>query len=133
MIGEYFGQLEELLGSFPLVVSVETETERVDLDRGYVKGTVTFADDPELHLFEYVVIEESRLEREDYRYHYQTSEGALIRRWDTAPHHRDVATFPYHLHVGDDVQSSEPMTPEAVLGEIARLLRSGGDGEGSKP
>lgn len=124
MIGEYFGQLERTLGSFPLVVSVEAETERVDLDRGYVKATVTFADDSELHLFEYVVIGDHGPEREDYRYHYQTAEEALIRRWDTAPHHREVETFPYHVHVGDEVQASEPMDPETVLGEIARILRS---------
>lgn len=121
MIGEYFGELERQLGSFPLVVSVETETERVDLDRGYVRGTATFVDGSELHLFEYVVIQDGIARREDYRYHHQTEEGELIRRWDTAPHHEEVGTFPHHVHVSDkEVEPSEPMSVETVLGEIAK-------------
>ncbi len=124
MIGEYFGELERQIGSFPLVVSIEADTERVDLDRGYVKATVTFADNSELHLFEYVVIEEGEPVREDYRYHYQSGSGERIRRWDTAPHHDEIESFPHHVHVEDEVQPSKPMSPEAVLKEIARFIGS---------
>lgn len=128
MIGEYFGGLERRLGSFPLAVSVETRTERVDLDRGYVRATITFTDDTELHLFEYVVLTGDEVEREDYRYHYQSEEGELIWRWDNAPHHPDVESFPHHVHVGKEVQASKPVKLEDVLGEIARRLRSGESG-----
>ncbi len=46
MIADYFGELERRLGAFPLAVAVEARTERVDLDRGYVKATVTFTEVP---------------------------------------------------------------------------------------
>jgi hypothetical protein len=125
MIGEYFGELEAKLNSFPLAVSSETETERVDLNRGYVRATVTMVDGSELHLFEYVVIgDDGTADREDYRYHYQSSEEELIRRWDTAPHHPEVETHPHHVHVGGQVQPSEPMDPTRALNEIATILRA---------
>lgn len=126
MIGEYFGELERRLGSFPLAVAVELRTERVDLDRGYVKAEVAFTDGSQLHLFEYVVLEDGEVDREDYRYHYQTDDGRLIRRWDNAPHHPSVDTFPHHVHVGDSVEASRPVSLEEVLGEVARHLRSEG-------
>lgn len=128
MIGEYFGDLERRLGSFPLAVAVDTQTERVDLDRGYVKATITFTDGSELHLFEYVVLGDGDVHREDYRYHYQTAEAELIWRWDNAPHHPEIETFPHHVHVGDEVRESKPVDLEEVLGEIARRFQSeGGD------
>lgn len=36
----------------------------------------------------------------------------------------EVGTFPYHSRVGDEVRPSEPVDLDAVLAQIARLLRS---------
>lgn len=124
MIGAYFGDLERRLGSFPLAVAVEAHTEQVDLDRGYVKAVVTFTDGSQLHVFEHVVMEEAIPTRETYRYHYQTAEGDLVKRWDNAPHHRQLPTFPHHVHVGDEVRPSEPVDLDEVLAEISGRLRS---------
>ncbi len=76
-----------------------------------------------------MILGEGDVEREDYRYHYQTAEGELIRRWDNAPHHPDVETFPHHVHVGDEVIATDPVDHKDVLGEIARRLRAGDTGK----
>ena len=34
----------------------------------------------------------------------------LIARWDSAPHHREVATFPYHKHTPLGVEPCGPIT-----------------------
>lgn len=31
----------------------------------------------------------------------------MIRRWDNAPHHKDLANFPHHVHDGNDILSGE--------------------------
>ncbi|MCA1917027.1 DUF6516 family protein [Methanospirillum hungatei] len=41
-------------------------------------------------------------------------------RWDNAPHHKNISTFPHHLHEKDGVKpSSEPSFPE-ILHKIGR-------------
>ena len=39
-------------------------------------------------------------------------------RWDNAPHHQDISTFPYHLHDGDKIVPSERVFIDEVLAEI---------------
>ena len=38
-----------------------------------------------------------------YSFHWQRPDGSLIRRWDNAPHHPEISSFPHHLHVGDEL------------------------------
>ena len=38
------------------------------------------------------------LKRTKYSYHWQTERGKLIKRWDNAPHHPEIATSPHHFH-----------------------------------
>ena len=40
------------------------------------------------------------LEVTNSRHHWQDGNGVLIKRWDNAPHHPAIETFPYHLHQG---------------------------------
>ena len=60
-----------------------------------------------------------------YRLHWQSSEGQLKRRWDNSKHHREVPTFPYHVHVesDEDVQPSEPMSIHKVLEWVEKELQ----------
>lgn len=39
---------------------------------------------------------------EKYSFHWQRADGSLIRRWDNAPHHPEITSFPNHLHEGDE-------------------------------
>jgi hypothetical protein len=57
--------------------------------------------------------------RTKYRFHWQTKEEALIKRWDNARHHPEIDTFPHHLHDGAD----ENVIPHKEVSglEIVRL------------
>lgn len=57
-----------------------------------------------------------------YSYHWQSSEGGLLIRWDDAPHHRHFSTFPHHKHVGETVAASLPISLVQVLEEIAQKV-----------
>ncbi len=39
---------------------------------------------------------------EKYSFHWQRPDGSLICRWDNAPHHLEIASFPHHLHESDE-------------------------------
>lgn len=38
------------------------------------------------------------LHTEKYSFHWQRTDGSLIRRWDNAPHHPEISSFPHHVH-----------------------------------
>lgn len=39
----------------------------------------------------------------DYAYHWeQRRQSGRLYRWDNAPHHRTISTFPAHFHDGDE-------------------------------
>ena len=43
----------------------------------------------------------------EYRFHYMGKDKELICRWDSAPHHKEVPTFPYHLHTKRGIKESK--------------------------
>ena len=55
-----------------------------------------------------------------YSFHWQNARGALLIRWDDAPHHRHLSTFPYHKHIGESIVESLPIS----IGALASKLRS---------
>jgi len=48
----------------------------------------------------------------------------LICRWDTAPHHREVSSFPFHIHLphGRGVEESEEIDLIFALNKIEQLV-----------
>jgi len=70
-----------------------------------------------------------------YSYHLQ-KDDKMIRRWDNAPHWRDIRTFPFHLHLQDKdepVECEEVFVRDVLL-EITDILgeRYGESTEASK-
>lgn len=57
------------------------------------------------------------------RYSFHVFQGdQMIIRWDNAPHHPDVDTFPHHKHVGRRIESSEEMNLERVLAQLEKMI-----------
>jgi hypothetical protein len=46
----------------------------------------------------------------------------MIRRWDDAPHYPQLETHPHHVHEGESVRASLPMSLKEVLAEIEKEL-----------
>jgi hypothetical protein len=63
----------------------------------------------------------------DYAYHWeQRRQSGLIFRWDNAPHHPQVSTYPAHLHSGDEdmvVESHLKAAPQATLRHVLGFIR----------
>jgi hypothetical protein len=115
---DYYGELQSAILARPYVLSLEAQFEEIDTNECYIRGVLTLIDGFELHIAEYVVTEPV-VTRSKYRYHLQTSAGQQVSRWDNAPHHPQVSTFPHHRH--DDqgrVHPSSPVTVADVL-EVA--------------
>jgi hypothetical protein len=57
------------------------------------------------------------------RYSFHVFQGnQMIVRWDNAPHHPGVNTFPHHKHIGQEVKDSEQMDLAKVLAELEGMM-----------
>ena len=116
---EYFAGLQDAIRVAPHVLRSEVRFDEIDENECYVSGVLLLIGDLELHVAEYIVTVSDPL-RLKYRYHLQTIEGALLSRWDNAPHHREVTTFPDHRH--DDSGAANPAPPMDLPGVLSAAL-----------
>lgn len=115
MIEDYFTEIESMLIASPIVSSFKSSKEKISEDRGWIKGSVLFTNGTQMHLFEYVKIDDSPCIVK-YKYHLQRKDGKLIKRWDNAPHHKELfETYPNHIHLGEDVYPHKNMSLKRVL------------------
>ncbi len=80
-------------------------------DGFYRKLRITLTDTSVLFAREYVDASER-----NYSFHWQTEQGSLIARWDNAPHHKDITTFPHHKHLssGEAVENKSISLQEVL-------------------
>ncbi len=70
-----------------------------------------------------IVIREAWLKGRLHRYAYQLiAEGKPLLRYDNAPHHPEIETFPHHKHLEDRVEPLPSPSVEAFLKEARNLL-----------
>ncbi len=64
----------------------------------------------------------------DYSYHWEsTLQDGLIHRWDNAPDHHQLATFPKHFHKGSTKnvrESNLSEEPQQALEEILMFIKT---------
>jgi hypothetical protein len=89
---------------------------------GRVRGRLRFYDGSTLTFEEKVIKRGRSIEKISYRYHYQRADGTLVFRYDNAPHHPEVSTFPDHIHIEERVGATEPPDLSQVLRRIDELL-----------
>ena len=121
---KYLVRIEEKLRELePLISSSQIITERRSPNRVVLKGMIVFIDESLLHFLEYVLEEDNRLLRVSYRFHYIKQDGSLVFRYDNAPHHPELPTFPHHKHIlGNKVVSSSEKSLADVLDEIKEII-----------
>lgn len=79
-------------------------------------------DNSTLYISEYFTIFGDEIKRDKYSYHRQKNNELLIR-WDNAPHHRELPTFPFHVHRKYGIFESKEMTVEDVLKELIETMK----------
>ncbi len=125
MIEKYLAGFKAELTRPSIVTSIEIIDEFVTEVSGFIDCKATLIDGSVMFLTEFVKIESSTFVRDKYSYHMQ-NEGQMVFRYDNAPHHREISTFPHHKHVGgnreEHVVPSMEMTLIGLLREIGELL-----------
>lgn len=112
---DYYSKIESLLSEFSLITHFSVDFEEITDLIGYLKGKLEMINGSVLYFFEFVEIQNNVPVLVKYKYQWQSSEGDLLKRWDNAPHHREINTFPYHVHNPDGVSPSPAMSLETIL------------------
>ena len=122
LITEYFHNLESEILQCVHVVESNIVKDQRSLHIGLIEGRLVFSDASALHFIEFVSVKRAT-EVYKYSYHYQDREGVLLFRYDSAPHHREILTFPYHKHIPENevIDSIRPTLSE-VLDEIEKMV-----------
>ncbi|MCP4106161.1 MAG: hypothetical protein GY749_11585 [Desulfobacteraceae bacterium] len=106
LLEEYLKKLDETIISAPGIKDIQvmrmsvwdTGTEKIALYR----YRLTMSDGSLLEMNERLIEEKGILSVTKYRHHWQRRDHQIIKRWDNAPHHPEIKTFPHHLHEGSE-------------------------------
>jgi hypothetical protein len=93
--------LDDVDGAFllsPVVRSVQVREREERLQEGFIRLRATLSNGDLLEAFEFVVATSNALQTRTYRIHWQHGDGQLKRRWDNAPHHKEVPTLCLFSH-----------------------------------
>ncbi len=119
----YHRRVIEIIAACPLVISLDIAFREIDENECYIKGVLHLTGGHTLHLAEYVVTEPEPPTRLKYRYQLQGADQLRVVRWDNAPHHQDMETFPHHWHDADNMAHPSPaMDLESVLAQALAIV-----------
>jgi len=122
MIEAYFAQIEQVLHTVPNTQNLSLRKTLYNNRQGYIAGSIVFDGGDRLDFAE--VKNTDHAGKVKYRYQYMDASQTMIFRYDNAPHHRQVATFPHHKHDGEIIRDSHEPSLADVLLEIAGYQRT---------
>ncbi len=121
-IGEYFIELQQIISNLSVVEVEKYEEQFFTEKRGNLRIRLRFSDNSLLELSEAIQIIDNYPQWISYRYHYQNSVGELIFRYDNAPQHPEIKTYPHHKHLFERVLECSHPDIEKVIKEAKEHL-----------
>ncbi|CAN2040009.1 putative Genome sequencing data, contig C327 [Candidatus Magnetomoraceae bacterium gMMP-15] len=121
MIEKYFLQIEHIIQEFPNIRSLSLKKKIYNVKQGFISGSLIFENGYRLDFAE--VRNTDVKAKIKYRYQYMKEDMESVFRYDNAPHHPDIKTFPHHKHQADGVKASDEPSFFDVLTEITQRQR----------
>jgi hypothetical protein len=124
-IDDYLSAIERSLRQNPHVTAMDEPLVCLVSDdyNGLIRGRLGFWDGSYLDLYEVISTELGYPVRVSYAYTYLRA-GKRVFRYDNAPHHREIITFPHHKHIGpaDRLAPADQPSLNQVLSEVESWL-----------
>ncbi len=105
-----------ILRSHSSVVELRIAKSLVEPDIELIKANAILKDGSVLYVSEVV-----GAGFRDYSYHWQKGDE-LVKRWDNAPHHKELPDFPHNVHEGANILSGPAVNLTDVLAYIGTEL-----------
>jgi hypothetical protein len=118
-IDKYLAALDSKVRALQGVVTSWSIQREIDanLGIGFIKGHIGFVDGSRLEFSEQLPTERRR-----YRLNYMDAQDNLVVRWDSAPHHKGLGTFPFHRHTPEGIAEYPAITLLEAIDEVIKLL-----------
>ena len=122
---KYIIHVKTVLQAKPFVVSFDTVVEVALMDIGRYRYRIRFDNGDMLEMTERFMVKENQIKVLKYSFHWQDTNGNIRKRWDNAPHHANLATFPHHVHDGseENVLPHPAIMAEDMLAKVAKMFR----------
>lgn len=125
LLASYIAKFERVVRACDRAQFDHYVVESLSPDRVKIRARIRFTSAHFLSLNELIFVEDGQIVTLNYRYHFQDESNRLVFRYDCAPHHRSVASFPHHKHTPLGVfPSAKPDIGQVVL-EAAAASQSG--------
>ena len=123
MIGDYFQRLIQRLLVSPAILSFRIVRQHVQEEDGTIRVKCRLRRAHKLEVAEYVQLHAGKIVLITYNYHWQDDRNRLVKQWDNVPHHKEIDSFPYHLHTSETVVvSSGPASLQEIVRQIEETL-----------
>lgn len=99
------------------------QEEVLTYERINLRIRIRFASGALLEINEALIIEDDEIVSPGYRYHFQDGQQHLVFRYDNAPHHPQLPTFPHHKHLPHEVVAAAKPSISKIIEEV--LLNPG--------
>ncbi len=123
VLTNYLDQIEQAIQQYSNAYAEYYEEEILNPQRTNLRIRLRFNQVYLLEINEAIIITDNQLEFLDYRYHFQDEKNYLIFRYDSTPHFPNLANFPHHKHLPNNVISSKKPEIIQVLQEVAEILK----------
>ena len=121
MIQRFVENIEKTIASSSIVLSSDVQKHfGPALETVYLKGRLLIIDSSILEIAIFATESRKTVSIEKYRLHYMNSTGQMLFRYDNAPHHPEIDSYPHHKHTSDRIV---PSTMPTLKDMGAALLR----------
>jgi hypothetical protein len=123
---DYLFNIKAIIISEPRIADFSVLREEVQDKIGLYRYRLLFDDKSLPEMFERFDVRDGKVTVVKYSFHWQNADGMLIKRWDNAPHHPELLSYPHHIHDGreDNVLTNLPVTAKDVLYTVFLSLRN---------
>lgn len=124
VLEQWLSRVDAYLLAWPYSRQVVVDYAETGCGVAQYRLRVTLLDGSLLQCVERAHVESEVFHIERYSFHWQRADGSFLRRWDNAPHHREISSFPHHVHIGDEshVFAHESTDVFQVLESIEAML-----------
>ena len=123
---EFVSEIEKSINSSHIILSSDIQKYFGPNEESvYLKGRIIIINGSVLEIAIFAVQSVDVISVDKYRFHYMSNSGQMLFRYDNAPHHSEMTSYPHHKHAGDSIIQSEMPSLKDVLNEISATLLQG--------
>jgi len=123
VIQKFVEAIEKTIASSSIVLSSNIQKYvGPALETVYLKGHLLIIDSSILEISIFAVQFRDTISIDKYRLHYMNRVGRMLFRYDNAPHHPEIDTYPHHKHMPDKIIPSSMPSLQNILNEISAII-----------